>query len=127
MYIKGHAEKTVQELSKIFGAVLVAGPRQVGKTTMLERLTSDSRSLRNTPFVVRQTQNCQNWNRQYQENPYDGCHKDSPLKIQSLTDAAPLFNRYLHVFFPRSRSSAGAFRVRHSECCSCSAHSRGEP
>ena len=41
MYIKRHAEKTVQELAKMFGAVLVAGPRQVGKTTMLERLTSD--------------------------------------------------------------------------------------
>lgn len=39
MYIKRHAEKTVQELSRMFGAVLVAGPRQVGKTTMLERLT----------------------------------------------------------------------------------------
>lgn len=41
MYIKRHAEKTVQELSRMFGAVLVAGPRQVGKTTMLEKLTSD--------------------------------------------------------------------------------------
>ena len=41
MYIKRHAEKTVQELSRMFGAVLVAGPRQVGKTTMLERLTSN--------------------------------------------------------------------------------------
>ncbi len=39
MYIKRHAEKTVQELAKMFGAVLVAGPRQVGKTTMLEKLT----------------------------------------------------------------------------------------
>lgn len=41
MYIKRHAEKTIQELSKMFGAVLVAGPRQVGKTTMLEQLTSN--------------------------------------------------------------------------------------
>lgn len=41
MYIKRHAEKTVQELAKMFGAVLVAGPRQVGKTTMLEQLTSN--------------------------------------------------------------------------------------
>lgn len=40
MYIKRHAEKTVQELSRMFGAVLVAGPRQVGKTTMLEKITS---------------------------------------------------------------------------------------
>ena len=30
----------MQELSKMFGAVLVAGPRQVGKTTMLEKLTT---------------------------------------------------------------------------------------
>ena len=39
MYIKRHAEKTVATLSKMFGAVLVAGPRQVGKTTMLDRIT----------------------------------------------------------------------------------------
>ena len=32
MYIRRHAEKTVAKLSKMFGAVLVAGPRQVGKT-----------------------------------------------------------------------------------------------
>ena len=41
MYIKRHAENTVSQLSKMFGAVLVAGPRQVGKTTMLERLTDN--------------------------------------------------------------------------------------
>lgn len=39
MYIKRHAENTVKKLSEMFGAVLVAGPRQVGKTTMLEKLT----------------------------------------------------------------------------------------
>lgn len=32
-YIKRHAEATVNTLSKMFGAILVAGPRQVGKTT----------------------------------------------------------------------------------------------
>lgn len=41
MYIPRHAEKAVETLSKMFGAVLVAGPRQVGKTTMLKRITSD--------------------------------------------------------------------------------------
>lgn len=40
-YIKRHAEKTVDKLSKMFGAVLVAGPRQVGKTTMLQEITKD--------------------------------------------------------------------------------------
>lgn len=39
MYIKRHAEKIVRELSKMFGAVLVAGPRQVGKTTMLAKVS----------------------------------------------------------------------------------------
>lgn len=41
MYIHRHAEKAVQNLSRMFGAVLVAGPRQVGKTTMLQNLTKD--------------------------------------------------------------------------------------
>ena len=40
-YIKRHAESTVKQLSKIFGAVLVAGPRQVGKTTMLKEITQN--------------------------------------------------------------------------------------
>lgn len=39
-YIKRHAELTVEKLSKMFGAILVAGPRQVGKTTMLLEITS---------------------------------------------------------------------------------------
>ena len=38
-YIKRHAEAAVNTLSKMFGAILVAGPRQVGKTTMLQRIT----------------------------------------------------------------------------------------
>lgn len=41
MYIKRHAEKAVEKLSKMFGAVLVAGPRQAGKTTMLQEITKD--------------------------------------------------------------------------------------
>jgi len=38
MYIKRHAEDAVSKLSKTFGAVLVTGPRQVGKTTMLKKV-----------------------------------------------------------------------------------------
>ena len=41
MYIHRHAEDTVSKLSEMFGAVLVAGPRQVGKTTMLKEVTQD--------------------------------------------------------------------------------------
>ena len=35
MYIARHAEQTVKKLSRMFGAVLVAGSRQVGRTIFL--------------------------------------------------------------------------------------------
>ena len=41
MYISRHAESAVEQLSEMFGAVLVAGPRQVGKTTMLRKITRE--------------------------------------------------------------------------------------
>ena len=39
MYIKRHLESAVNRLSSMFGAVLVTGPRQTGKTTMLKKVT----------------------------------------------------------------------------------------
>jgi len=45
VYIQRHAEKTVKAVAKMFGAVLVTGPRQVGKTTMLRE------SLGNVAYV----------------------------------------------------------------------------
>ena len=41
MYIERHAEKTIETLAKMFGAVIVSGPRQVGKTTMLKEKTKE--------------------------------------------------------------------------------------
>lgn len=38
MYIKRHAEETADTFSKIFGSILVTGPRQAGKTTMLKKV-----------------------------------------------------------------------------------------
>ena len=43
MYTPRHAENAVEKLSKMFGAILVAGPRQVGKTTMLKTLAKNVR------------------------------------------------------------------------------------
>lgn len=43
MYIRRHAERTVKEISRMFGAVLVTGARQVGKTTMLCQCAAASR------------------------------------------------------------------------------------
>ena len=45
MYRKRLAESTINMLSKMFGAILVSGPRQVGKTTMLKNVTKDINAL----------------------------------------------------------------------------------
>lgn len=41
MYIKRHLEVSVKKAAEMFGAVLVTGPRQVGKTTLLKEITAD--------------------------------------------------------------------------------------
>lgn len=53
MYRKRHAESAVRKLSEIFGAVLVAGPRQVGKTTMLKTLTKNIGYVTLDDMIVR--------------------------------------------------------------------------
>ncbi len=45
MYIKRHMEETVTKISKMFGAVLLTGPRQVGKTTLLRTITKSAAYL----------------------------------------------------------------------------------
>jgi predicted AAA+ superfamily ATPase len=44
MYIKRAIEDTIIKISKTFPVLLVTGPRQVGKTTMLNKLADDSRT-----------------------------------------------------------------------------------
>ena len=41
MYIQRHMEETVRKISRMFGTVLVTGARQVGKTTLLKRVTAN--------------------------------------------------------------------------------------
>lgn len=43
MYIKRAAEETVAKVSKMFPVLLVTGPRQVGKTTLLQKLMGPER------------------------------------------------------------------------------------
>lgn len=42
MYVKRHLESVLQKTTKMFGAVLVTGPRQVGKTTLLQKFAKDT-------------------------------------------------------------------------------------
>lgn len=43
MYIKRAIEETVMKVSKMFPVLLVTGPRQVGKTTLLQKLAENER------------------------------------------------------------------------------------
>lgn len=43
MYIKRAAEDTVIKIAKMFGVLLITGPRQVGKTTLLQKLAEPER------------------------------------------------------------------------------------
>lgn len=54
-YIARHAEMTVDKLSKMFGAVLVSGPRQVGKTTMLKKMANGINYVSLDDPILRQT------------------------------------------------------------------------
>ena len=38
MYIRRHVEDTIKKVSEMYPAVIVTGPRQVGKTTVLKKL-----------------------------------------------------------------------------------------
>ena len=44
MYITRHLEQVVQRATEMFPVVMVTGPRQVGKTTMLEKLAAEGRT-----------------------------------------------------------------------------------
>ena len=44
MYIKRYLETTIEKLSGCCKVLLVTGPRQVGKTTLLRRLAESNRT-----------------------------------------------------------------------------------
>ncbi|MCM1287590.1 MAG: ATP-binding protein [Clostridium sp.] len=44
-YIKRSAEDTIARISKMFPVLLVTGPRQVGKTTLLQKLAEEQKGL----------------------------------------------------------------------------------
>ncbi len=41
MYIKRHIENTISNVSKMYSAIIVTGPRQVGKTTVLKKVCNE--------------------------------------------------------------------------------------
>lgn len=52
MYIKRHIENTIVKAGKSFPAVLITGPRQVGKSTVLKNLFKDTKHQTLDDFLV---------------------------------------------------------------------------
>ena len=80
MYIERHAEKIIEKLSKMFGAVLVMGSKQVGKTTFLRKSVPSAKCvLLDDPILLISAQeeastffknyNLPNYNRKILESP----------------------------------------------------------
>ena len=83
MYIHRHAEQTIHAMSNMFGAVLVTGPRQVGKTTLLQNLLSETRSVTMDDAILR-TSAAENSGTFLKENP-------PPIFIDEVQKAPELF------------------------------------
>ena len=83
MYIHRHAEQTIQAMSNMFGAVLVTGPRQVGKTTLLQNLLSETRYVTMDDAILR-TSAAENSGTFLKENP-------PPIFIDEVQKAPELF------------------------------------
>lgn len=97
MYIERHAEKTVQQLSKMFGAVLVAGPRQVGKTTMLDKLTGDINKVTLDDPIIRSSAEEES-RTFFKDNP-------PPVFVDEIQKAPALFEQ-IKMLLDRDRKKA---------------------
>jgi len=85
MYIKRHVEITAEKLSQMFGAVLIAGPRQVGKTTMLENMTKNINYVSMDDPILRASVE-ESSSTFFKDNP-------PPIFVDEIQKAPELFNQ----------------------------------
>lgn len=100
MYRKRLAESTVNTLSQMFGAVLVAGPRQVGKTTMLKNLTKDISYTTLDDIIVRTSAQEQSGTF-FKDNP-------PPVFVDEIQKAPVLFEQ-IKMYIDRDRKKGQFF------------------
>lgn len=99
-YIKRHAEAAVNTLSKMFGAILVSGPRQVGKTTMLQRITDGMNYVTLDDPIVRAAAQEQSGTF-FKDNP-------PPVFVDEIQKAPELFSQ-IKMFIDREHKKGQFF------------------
>lgn len=100
MYIKRHAEKVANELAEMFGAILIAGPRQVGKTTMLEKLTDGINYVSLDDPIIKASAEEESGTF-FKDNP-------PPVFVDEIQKAPALFNQ-IKLLLDRSRKKGQFF------------------
>jgi predicted AAA+ superfamily ATPase len=100
VYKKRHAENSLRKLTKMFGAVLVTGPRQVGKTTLLEVITGDINHAKLDDPLVRQSAKEQSGTF-FKDNP-------PPVFVDEVQYAPELFP-YIKMMLDKSRKKGQFF------------------
>ena len=100
MYKKRHAEEALHKLTTMFGAVLVTGPRQVGKTTLLEVITGDINHTTLDDPLVRQSAKEQSGTF-FKDNP-------PPVFIDEVQYAPELFP-YIKMMIDKSKQKGQFF------------------
>lgn len=100
MYIKRHAEATASKLAEMFGAILIAGPRQVGKTTMLEKLTDGINYVSLDDPIIKASAEEESGTF-FKDNP-------PPVFVDEIQKAPALFNQ-IKLLLDRSRKKGQFF------------------
>lgn len=105
MYIQRHMETTIQECLKQFPIVLVTGPRQVGKTTLLQYICTDFDYVTfDDPLLLTQV---------LEETNLFLKNYNPPLLIDEVQYAPSIF-RYLKMYVD-TKKSKGSFALTGSQ------------
>lgn len=105
MYIKRHMEKTIDECLKQFSVLLVTGPRQVGKTTLLQYICTDYEYVTfDDPIVLTEA---------IEETNLFLKNYEPPLLIDEVQYAPQIF-RYLKMYVDKNKRK-GSFALAGSQ------------
>ena len=105
MYIKRHIESVITECLQQFPVLLVTGPRQVGKTTLLQHVCNNFEYVTfDDPLVLREA---------VEETNLFLKNNEPPLLIDEVQYAPEIF-RYLKMYVDKNKSK-GSFALTGSQ------------